>query len=192
MQLATNSPASAQTPYHYLLTDAHREHFWARVDTSAGPDACWPYTGVVDSDGHGQFSIWTRGRAYTLKAHRLAWTFTHGPVPRDPALRNGDHGTIVRLSCGNRRCCNPRHLRLGTQQDSVRERVSRGRTTKVGRRGLLTKEQKAELAAGMDCPTPKRTFAERFGVGQHVIAYALRRIRRDKRAALAAAQPGVT
>lgn len=91
------------------------EKFWARVD-KRGPDDCWPWTGGHDgSDGY--------GRAYdgkrTRQAHDIAWELSTGKKLR--------RGRLVRHTCDNRPCCNPRHLLEGAPLDNVRDSIERGR-----------------------------------------------------------------
>lgn len=38
-----------------------------------------------------------------------------------------DEGIVIRHTCDNPLCCNPRHLIPGTQADNVRDMVERGR-----------------------------------------------------------------
>jgi hypothetical protein len=65
---------------------------------------CWLWQGRVEPGGHGQFT--RDGR--TLRAHRVAWEETHGPVPP---------GSIVSHACEVPSCCNPDHLFLITMSD---------------------------------------------------------------------------
>lgn len=90
------------------------ERFWARVDRSAGPDACWPWTLGRQAAGYGKCK--RDGR--TVLAHRLAYELVHGAVPA---------GLIVRHRCDNPPCCNPAHLESGTPKDNTRDMDSRGR-----------------------------------------------------------------
>lgn len=57
-----------------------------------------------------------RGKA--LKAHRVAWTHKHGPIPA---------GLQACHKCDVRSCVNVDHLFLGTNQDNVRDMVAKGR-----------------------------------------------------------------
>lgn len=91
------------------------EKFWARVD-KRGPDDCWPWTGGHDgSDGY--------GRAYdgkrTRQAHDIAWELSTGKKLR--------RGRLVRHTCDNPPCCNPKHLLDGTQRDNYADSARRGR-----------------------------------------------------------------
>jgi hypothetical protein len=94
--------------------------FWDRVDRSAGPDACWPWTGAINKSGYGSYCV-AGGAVRT--ASRVAYELTHGPIPPGP----GYHGLVVMHSCDNRPCCNPKHLSLGTQADNNFDRDQKGR-----------------------------------------------------------------
>lgn len=89
------------------------EDMWDRVDTSHGPDSCWEWQGRTNF-GYGIVMI--RGR--NVRAHRLAFELTNGPIP---------DGLMVRHKCDNRRCVNPAHLELGTHQDNMNDMIERGR-----------------------------------------------------------------
>ncbi len=93
---------------------AAAERFWSHVDRTGGPDACWPWTGTRDKDGYGLASL-----DITRRAHRVALVLTAGTVPA---------GMDVIHSCDNPPCCNPAHLRAGTQADNSRDMVERGRS----------------------------------------------------------------
>lgn len=116
------------------------DRFWSKVDKSAGADACWPWTRCVSTWGYGQFSV--RGRYVTT--HRFAWELTNGPIPHGA----GYHGTVVMHSCDNRRCCNPAHLSLGTQQDNIADRDAKGRQNRpVGSRNGRARFTEAQVVA---------------------------------------------
>lgn len=90
------------------------EKFWARVD-KRGPDECWPWIGGHDNgDGY--------GRAYdgkrTRQAHDIAWELSTGKKLR--------RGRLVRHTCDNPPCCNPRHLLEGTHRDNFHDSLARG------------------------------------------------------------------
>jgi hypothetical protein len=85
--------------------------------------------------GYGRITITDR-RAGTKRVrivHRLVYELETGSE-----LRSGD---IVMHTCDNPSCCNPRHLKVGTQLDNVRDRDAKGRThrgLKPARRGKAT------------------------------------------------------
>jgi hypothetical protein len=90
--------------------------FCGHIDTTAGPQSCWPWTGYRDKDGYGTY---TKGR----RAHRLACAAEHGPPPFA--------GARALHSCDNPPCCNPAHLKWGTQKQNVADCIARGRRARV-------------------------------------------------------------
>lgn len=89
--------------------------FWAMVDRSGGPDACWPWTGSTFHSGYGQSH-----RLGEVLAHRVAWTATNGSIPKEGK-------NCVCHHCDNKVCCNPAHLFLGSHKDNVADRDAKGR-----------------------------------------------------------------
>lgn len=77
----------------------------AKVDTSAGPDGCWPWTGSLNRKGYGR----AQSRGVHRQAHRAVYERLVGPV--DPALHL-DH------LCRNKVCCNPAHLEAVTPSEN--------------------------------------------------------------------------
>jgi hypothetical protein len=76
-------------------------------------DGCWGWIGTLDRDGYGVVKI--RGKQY--RAPRLSFF-----------AANGYWATpIVRHTCDNRICCNPKHLLEGTLKQNARDASIRGR-----------------------------------------------------------------
>lgn len=96
--------------------------FWSRVSISDDRNACWPWLGWCYGNGYGSFKMKT-GKVTT---HRFAYEAANGPIP--PGLN-------VLHSCDNRKCCNPNHLRIGTQKENIVEMFQKGRRTIKGVRG---------------------------------------------------------
>lgn len=104
--------------------------FWANIDTSGGPDACWPWTGPVDQDGYGHFFNGVRPIAAHREAYRLA---------------KGEPRHNVCHSCDNPPCCNAAHLFDGTQRENVHDAISKGRHP-AARRELMVRASRLGLA----------------------------------------------
>lgn len=93
------------------------DRFWSKVDKSRGNDACWNWTAKSGDSGYGSILVGGRGGLFPF-AHRLAYQLTHGTIP---------DGLWVLHKCDNPSCCNPSHLFLGTHQENMRDRNTKGR-----------------------------------------------------------------
>lgn len=105
----------------------YTERFWSYVDKSAGETECWPWTASLNWKGYGQFGIKGPPRK-KFRAHRLAYWLSTGK--RIPKRMQVDH------TCHNRRCCNPRHLRLVTNKQNIENRKGAQANSQSGVRGV--------------------------------------------------------
>lgn len=96
------------------LTTKDEARFWAKVDKSGGPEACWPWMGCRKPHGYGEFGI----RDGVFMAHRVAFRLSHG---KDAAPFDVLH------SCDFPPCCNPLHLAAGTPKDNALDSKDKGR-----------------------------------------------------------------
>jgi hypothetical protein len=82
---------------------------WARIDTTAGPDACWPRSG-----GHSKGYSRLHWKGRTRQAHCVVWELERGPIPDgyevDHLCHNRDLTCTDEDTCPHRACCNPAHL----------------------------------------------------------------------------------
>jgi len=119
------------------LTQRQKRKIWEKVDKqSGGEHGCWTWLGTLNKEGYGQARLSVKGMAKTFYAHRLIYELHH-----DKDI----HGAIIRHTCANPKCVNPRHLRSGTHDTNVKDRVLSGRTA-IGEnngRAVLTEEQVA-------------------------------------------------
>jgi hypothetical protein len=97
------------------------EQFWRRVVLHKA-DQCWRWVGAKDPLGYGHFGLGTMKQ--WIYAHRFSCQLEHGEIPE---------GLIVRHSCDNPGCVNPRHLLVGTQRDNMRDMYERGRARPHGK-----------------------------------------------------------
>jgi hypothetical protein len=98
------------------------ERLWANV-AIRGDDECWEWFAHTDKDGYGDIGIPVPGSKYykPIRVHRASWELHFGPIPE---------GMKVLHKCDNPPCCNPKHLLLGSTQDNVKDRCSKGRSVK--------------------------------------------------------------
>lgn len=68
---------------------------------------CWQWAGPIGEAGYGHKTF----NGEQMVAHRWIWITFFGPIT---------DGYVVFAKCGTRGCCNPWHLRMGTQADAVR------------------------------------------------------------------------
>lgn len=140
------------------------ERFFAKVDRSGGPEACWRWTGGL-SGGYGSLRIGKRGNA---RAHRLSYALANGgPIP---------DGLSVLHKCDNPICVRPDHLFLGTQATNMADRGAKGRQAKgeSNGRAKLTENEVHEIVAETRRGTPNKQIARRFGVGRNAVGAIVR------------------
>lgn len=87
--------------------------FFAKLDTSAGPDGCHLWTGGTTNEGYGR--IYLDPETGLVLTHRLAFYLAHGYWPQPFCLH----------SCDTPTCCNPLHLREGTHTENMAEASAR-------------------------------------------------------------------
>lgn len=91
---------------------------WTYVELS-NPDDCWLWNGSVNGEGYGRAKF--SGKMQL--AHRVAYAICRGLSIKQLNKTK----LLVLHSCDHPRCCNPRHLRLGTHQDNMNDKLRRGR-----------------------------------------------------------------
>ncbi len=93
------------------------ERIRRRVTVTAS--GCHEFTGSI-ADGYGYVSSNVPGGS-SKRVHMVMWEFTHGEIPKQkPQL-------CVLHKCDNRKCCNPKHLFLGTRKQNNDDMISKGR-----------------------------------------------------------------
>lgn len=143
--------------------------FWAAVDQSAGPKACWPWTWATKPSGYGAV-YWARRMQI---AHRVALLLTVGEPPLGKPY-------AMHL-CDNPPCCNPAHLEWGSAQENSNQMVQRGRHRDISLPGelnprvKLTEAQVLEIRASY--PGVRQVdLAAKYGVKQVAISRIVRRV----------------
>ncbi len=131
---------------------------------------CMIWNGVIDKQtGYGRAYIESQK---SDGAHRVAWMFANGSIPE---------GLWVLHRCDNKICVNPDHLFLGTNQDNIADKVSKGRQSKGETHGhaKLSAEEvrsiRERFALG---GISQADLAREFGVRSGTISRIITRIRR--------------
>ncbi len=112
--------------------------FWSKVNRGEEND-CWNYLKDTSGGGYGVISInISKNNRISFSAHRIAYYIVNGV---DPLYLDVLH------TCDNTRCCNPKHLFLGTQKSNGSDMVSKNRQAKGSLNGSskLTEEQVFEI-----------------------------------------------
>lgn len=86
------------------FSEVEQAAFWAKVNRTA---TCWLWAGT------NRYGTWRK-----FRAHRVAYTLTHGSLPAD---------LMVCHRCDNPACVRPDHLFVGTAFDNMRDMVKKGR-----------------------------------------------------------------
>tara|TARA_R110000868_G_scaffold123_6_gene1313 strand:- start:5 stop:613 length:609 start_codon:yes stop_codon:yes gene_type:complete len=109
-----------------LSAEEIEHRFWKRV-TRSDESSCWLWNGYTNHGGYGWASI---GGIAQL-THRYAYSTQNPEIPK---------GLCVLHKCDNPPCCNPAHLFLGTNQDNVTDRDTKGRQCKGEARSAANKK----------------------------------------------------
>lgn len=109
------------------ISEDARRRFWKKVRKT---DGCWIWTGEIRHDGYGKFQI-NYGR---YGAHRVSWVIAGNVLSEN---------LLILHSCHNPACVNPSHLKLGTNEENMKERNSlnrQARGEKMGNAKLTAKK----------------------------------------------------
>lgn len=150
-----------------MQKDQLKSWFWSKVRV-LGSDDCWEWTGRLDDKGYGASrTLYDHG--YPQRSSRAAYILTFGEIEK---------GLVVRHSCNNRKCCNPRHLVKGTQRDNMLDRKRAGNYPKGSEHPLcfLTEEQRSSIAKDT---RPSRVVAKEYGLKSHASVLRLRKEFKD-------------
>lgn len=99
-----------------------QERYDAKVDRSAGPDACWPWLAFRDAKNYGHVA--TGDATRSDRAHRVGYRLYIGPIPDgatiDHVCHNRGDSCPGGNSCEHRACQNPAHWEAVTGGESTR------------------------------------------------------------------------
>lgn len=135
--------------------------FWRHVRKSDSTE-CWLWDGAVTPDGYGRIIY----LGITRLAHRVSYELHHGFIPPSP---NGRKLWHICHHCDIKKCVNPAHLFLGTNQQNQADKNAKGRQAKGERHGCskLTEER---VVAIRNSNESNRLLAQQLGVNQALIS----------------------
>lgn len=141
-----------------------KRRFFSKVTKTS---SCWTWTGPLRSR-YGQMGVMaSRFRSRTLSAHRISWMLSHGNIPDELQVLH---------RCDNKKCVNPAHLFLGTNQDNMDDRDQKGRLS-YGERHSISKLTRPDILAIrqlLSDGVSQVEIAKRFGISQpHVSSIKL-------------------
>lgn len=149
-------------PRRFFERKSVEERFWKKVDKCEG--GCWEWRGSVLDSGYGHF--FTGGKM--MRSHRVSYELHH---PLTQPIQ--DIELYVLHDCDNRKCVNPSHLRLGTQQDNMTDMTNKGRCTNGKKQ--LNEQQVIEIRTRYTgFRGQQQQFATEYGVSHGVISNIIR------------------
>jgi hypothetical protein len=98
-------------------------------------------------------------------AHRYVYEQIHGKQSKN---------TVIRHTCDNRKCINPKHLLIGTPMDNSRDMVKRGRVAKGSSNGSskLNEDKVLEI---IESNLSTYKLSEIYGVSRQLIGLIKKR-----------------
>lgn len=193
------------TPRAKAVAVPPRVRFNRLVDRSAGPDACWPWTGALNKKGYGRFGNTTAQRACVLfdREIPIGHTVDHlcrnracvnplhlEPVPHRVNLMRGDTTTsryASRLACGNGHewtTANTHLSRKGRRCRACANALNKKHYVKRGKHrnghAWLTSEQRTGIYDAVALGQTHGTVAKQFGVSQGSVSRVVARVRAER------------
>ncbi len=116
----SNACANKQSKVKNPIPEIDR--FWAKVDKTPGlgPNGdCWEWRGGKRGE-YGRFSCSVDGKSIGYAPHRYSYSLHHSIDLKSLKLQ-------ILHDCDNPPCCNPAHLREGTQKDNMVDKKNKRR-----------------------------------------------------------------
>jgi hypothetical protein len=139
--------------------------FYSKIEKT---NYCWNWTCSLDNCGYGYFSIYVNGIKKAKKAHRIAYSLHHQNY--DLIINSYDRNKTIGHTCNNKKCCNPDHLELITQ-DQNSTNASLDGLYQYGENHHKTKLSYENVLEIRSHNNPKldKYFADKFNVSESLI-----------------------
>jgi DNA invertase Pin-like site-specific DNA recombinase len=144
-----------------MLIQKYIDRFWTYVNAGSA-DVCWPWTGGKRTKGYGAYRVERK----PIAAHRYAMMIHLG--------HNIPENLHVLHTCDVPACCNPHHLKLGTNTDNVNDRVQRKRSHRpIGELSGMSKMTGAHIRALLEkrmSGTSIRALAKEYNLDRSTVS----------------------
>lgn len=139
--------------------------FWDKVDRR-DENECWPW--IAKASHVFGYGVINSGRGNTYCSHVVSFAIHNGYV--------SDKKWVLH-SCDNPKCCNPKHLRMGTREENANDARERGRLkgrTGPKDRSMCAKKLTAPLAIEIFNSGLSRTEASvKYRISKHSVSNIL-------------------
>src|SRR5688572_18610657 len=104
-----------------MLEQEQINRFWSKVRKSGDTNKdCWEWiAGYKNKEGYGGFYI--KQIDNTVLCHKISFCLAH-----NFELNDIPDCYVIRHTCNNPKCVNPKHLKLGTYQDNSKDMIEAG------------------------------------------------------------------
>lgn len=145
---------------HYRRTA--KDAFESYMGKLEQTDECIHWRGPIAKRGYGSLSFGGSANRILKRAHRVSYELFNGQLADDE---------VVRHTCDNPPCVNPRHLIAGTPADNIRDKVLRNRQSRGTDRynAKLDEDRVREIRKLYDQGVSQKNLAERYSVSTHAI-----------------------
>ncbi len=115
--------------------------------------------GSKNKSGYGAIKV----AGKPMQVHRVVYAISYGIITSDRCVRH---------RCDNPSCCNPKHLKLGSNQDNVDDRTLRGRSVKGSKQttAKLTEGEVGEIIGELQGSSTIGVIALKYGVVRSVVS----------------------
>jgi hypothetical protein len=116
------------------ITQKDVDRFWTHVDIGK-PNECWEWKLAITKYGYGLFAAGNTLHRPARFAFINAKGLNTNPISTEYK---------VTVACGNKKCCNPKHLKRNNQQD-VWDKIRKDGNITVGSKHKMSKFKEADI-----------------------------------------------